>query len=208
MNSSMVNKQIRKILKPFLEENGFTKITDRNYLKTIGIFDYIIEIKSVGNYFSDTTGWPPQSICITSGIFCNIIKHWHKKEYHYQMENIFTLDQIKYKKELKSEPEKKRKDILWIDNNSDLDIVVNELKKSIQNYSFDFFERFMNKKIDDVIEENEKAGGDGYFESFRLYYLYKYLKREKEAEEKKMKFIAEGKKLGLKENELLKAFEE
>ena len=207
MNSNLVNKHIRTILKPFLVENGYNKITDRNYTKSVGIFNYIIEIKSVGNYFTGVTGWPPQSICLTSGVFCNVIKPWHKKEYHYQIANIFSLDQAKYKDKLKTDPEKKRKDILWIDESTDLEQIINELKKSIQNYSFAFFDKFINKSIEDVIQEYEKNSNDNYHGSFRLYYLYKYQKMEDEAEKRKIIFIEEGKKLGLKEKELLKTFE-
>jgi hypothetical protein len=200
MDSKLVNKSIRKNLKPFLLENGFEKITDRKYLKTVGIFDYMIEIKSIEKYFSQVTGWPPQSICSFGGVFCNIIKQWHKWEYHYSIENLCSLDQARYKHRLKSEAEKKRMDIWWIDDDSNIDEIINDLKRSINEHSFKFFSTFENKKVDEIIQETEKVG-DSYFKYYRLYYLYKSLNKEKEMEENKNRFMEEGKKLGVK-NEL------
>jgi len=207
MNSGLVNKHIRKILKPFLIENGFDKTTDRNYIKTTGIFDYSIKIESIGNYSSDVSGWPPQSVFLVSGVFCNIIKKWHKHEYHYQLSNLFSLDQEQYTNKISDRPGHNRNDWLWIDDDTDLDEIVKEIKNSIQNYSFAFFDKFKDKKVEDLIEEKENSN-DKYFESFRLYYLYKYLKIDEKAEEKKKIFFEEGRKLGLKEKELINVFEE
>jgi hypothetical protein len=200
MDSKLVNKSIRKHLKPFLLENNFEQITDRKYIKTVGIFDYMIEIKSVGNYFSQVTGWPPQSVCSFGGVFCNIIKQWHKWEYHYSIKNLCSLDQMEYKKKLKSEPEKNRDDIWRIDDDVNIDVIINDLKESIVKYSFSFFNQFKDKKAEDIIKETEKEK-DGQMKYFRLYYLYKSLNMEKETEEYKIKFMEEGKKLGVK-NEL------
>ena len=212
--SKIVSKHIRKILKPFLEKNNFVKVTDRNYIKTVGIFDFIIEIKSVGNYFTEVTGFPSQSTHITSGVFCNVIKKWHKKEYHYQFENLISLDQSKYSNNLWTE-NKKRKDIWWIDDDSDLELIVNDFLKSIEKYSFPFFEKYSNKKIENIIDEIENNIdeienniNDKYFGSFRLFYLYKHLNMDNKAEERRKIFIEEGKKLGLKEKDLIKNFED
>jgi len=204
MNSISLNKYIRKHLKPFLIENGFKKVTDRHYSKTAGIFDYTIEIKSVGKYFSEVTGWPPQSIHSVGGVFCNAIKSWHKKEYHFQVDNLCSINQTAIKEKLKSEPERKREDIWWIDDESNLEEIVNDLKDSISNYSFGFFCRFEEKSVDDMIAETKRMGGE-YWKNFRLYYLYKFLNMEKEAEESRTKYITEGMQLGMKKDELLKS---
>ena len=201
MNSGTFNKYIRKYLKPFLIESGFEKVTDRCYMKTVGIFDYIIEIKSVGKYFSEVNGWPPQSIYSNGGVFCNVIKPWHKNEYHFQIENLCSLDQTKIKGKLKTEPNQRLQNIWWIDDDSNLEEIVNDLKDSIIKYSFDFFCQFKEKTIEDMIAETEKMN-DGYWQYFRLYYLYKFVNLEKEAEESKSKFIAEGIKLGTKKQVL------
>ena len=203
MNSSSLNKYIRKHLSPFLIENGFEKITDRDYSKTVGIFDYIIEIKAVGKYFSNVTGWPPQSISSVGGVFCNVIKSWHQKEYHFQVDNLCSIDQTAIKRKLKSEPERKREDIWWIDDESNLEEIVNDLKNSINNYSLVYFLGFEAKSVDDMISETERMGGE-YWKNFRLYYLYNFVNMEKEAEESRAKYIVEGMKLGIKKDELLK----
>jgi nicotinic acid mononucleotide adenylyltransferase len=155
---------MRNSLKPFLIENSFEKITDRKYIKTVNIFNYMIEIKSVGNYFSQVTGWPPQSIFSFGGVFCNVIKQWYKWEYHYSVKNLCTLDQAKYKSKLKSEPEKSRNDIWWIDDESNLDEIINNLKESIKICSFDFFNQFANKTVEDIIQETKQTK-DGHCRS-------------------------------------------
>ena len=54
-----------------------------------------------------------------------------------------------------------------------------------------------------MIAETERMGGE-YWKNFRLYYLYKFLNMEKEAEESRTKYIAEGMLMGIKKDELLK----
>ena len=203
MTSSTFNKVIRTHLKPFLIESGFERVSDRYYVKTVGIFDYIIEIKSVGNYFSEVTGWPPQSIQSTGGVVCNVIKQANKKVYHFQKDNLCSLDQTSIKDRLNTWPEREREDIWWIDDDSNLEEIVNDLKDSIEKYSFGFFNSFKGKTIEDMIAETEKQN-DGYWKYLHLYYLYKFVDKEKEAEENKGKFIAEGKKSRVKKENLLK----
>ena len=203
MTSSTLNKVIRTHLKPFLIECGFERVTDRLYIKTVGIFDYIIEIKSVGNYFSKVTGWPPQSIVSFGGVNCNVIKSSHKKAYHFQKDNLCSLDQTSIKDRLNTWPEREREDIWWIDDDSNLEEIVNDLKGSIEKYSFDFFNSFKEKTTEDMITETEKQD-DGYWKYLHLYYLYKHVNKEKKAEENKGKFIAEGLEIKVKKEDLLK----
>jgi hypothetical protein len=200
MDSNIVNKYIKKYLTPFLIESGYEKITDRKYIKTVDVFDYRIEIKSVGNYFSSVSGWTSQSFYSNGGVFCNVIKPWYKWENHFQIKNLCSINQTQYKEKLITEPEKNRDDIWWIDDNSNLEETINDLKESIKKYSFKFFRQFEKMTVVNMIDEIKKEH-DGQKKYFRLYYLYKHIGFEKEMSENELKFMEENKRLRLK-NEL------
>jgi hypothetical protein len=73
ISSPDIDKLLRKYLSPILRENGFAKVTAR---KAWGWQDHcvsVFQIRAVGSYFSDVTGWPPMSVCAWTGVYYDFI---------------------------------------------------------------------------------------------------------------------------------------
>ena len=69
MGSSEVNKVIRRILHPEIKAAGFSKVRIRRYWRYLDDRIWHFMIKSVGYYFSEVTGFPPQSLVSEYGIY-------------------------------------------------------------------------------------------------------------------------------------------
>jgi hypothetical protein len=153
IDSNIVNKEINKTLSPFFKLNGFSVKSGRTYWafndKTISV----LNIKAVGNYFSEVTGWPPMSLCIMLGIFYlgkpnkyNVkISKTNKllpKEHqcHLRSQLLKIYDQTLYTNQLKSESESDRKDIWWIDKSGDnLIEALADIKTSFLEYAVPWY---------------------------------------------------------------------
>ena len=204
MNSKEVNKIIRNKLSDFFKLSDFEKISERRYLRKNKDYFYCIEIKSVGKYFSEVTGWPPQSLCSRGGLFCRFIKPREgelKNDvpingiYHFAITNLCNLNQEKYKINLLNSAEKNRNDLWWVDDSTDVNEIIDDLKNSINKYSFDFFGKF--NIMQDIISEIEKMS-ESYNKYWNAYYTYKALNEEKIAEDFKARLFNEAKRIGTK----------
>ena len=215
MDSKYVNKYIRSIIKPFLLENEFVKVTDRKYLKISEFYYFGIEMTSVGCYFSEVSGWPSQSIFSHGGIICRLIKseftdyfddsipiNLRKNSaffpvahglHHGIVENLCGLDQTELTVDLDNPANRIRKDLWWIDDSTDVEVVVNDIKKSILRYSLPYFGKF--KRGDDFIEEVEKQR-DCYVKFRNAYYLCQALGEEDKTKEYYEKYKAEAVRIG------------
>ena len=69
IGSPEINKVIRKSLSPILKENDFNKVNTKNNWRWIDQCIWLLKISTVGNYFSDVSGWPPISIYVDFGIY-------------------------------------------------------------------------------------------------------------------------------------------
>jgi hypothetical protein len=204
MDSKQVNKVIKLELTPLLISNNFNRISDRRYIKITDNYYYGIEIKSVGKYFSDVTGWPSQTISSFGGLFCRLIKPRFELKnglpeegnYHFRVENICGLNQDFNTKKLTNLAERKRKDLWWIDDYSNLQNIISDLKESIVNNSINYFNKFIYGE--DLIQNVEEMK-DCFNKYWDAYYLYKSLNKESETNKYKIKLINESKRIGYKE---------
>jgi len=153
IGSPEVNKVIRMIFSPVLRENGFSSFLTRNNWGWHEHSIWVLNINSVGNYFSQVTGWPPMSIVVNLGVYYDFIpeefpEHIENrikknkvgrlipKEYecHARASLLCTLDQSNLKKNLSNPAETKRRDIWWVKpDGSNVEEVVTNIKDSFLN---------------------------------------------------------------------------
>jgi hypothetical protein len=131
---------------------------------------------------------------------------------HKIFENICGLDQKKYfrkKIEIISklyEPNKRKEGKMdkvnfeqeceiywWIDDNSNLEIIINDIKDSIYINSINYFKRFNTMEDFITVIENQH---DCIIKYFNAYHLYNSLKMKNEAKLYKDKLIEEAKRIG------------
>jgi hypothetical protein len=67
--SALLNKPLRTLVVPILRDAGFQHVDARNGWRWHNDVIWVFNIRSVGSYFSDVTGWPPGSVCAWLGVF-------------------------------------------------------------------------------------------------------------------------------------------
>ena len=65
--SATVNRALRAHVAPVLREAGFARIDARNGWRWVDKTVWVVNIRAVGKYFSDVTGWPPGSVRVWRG---------------------------------------------------------------------------------------------------------------------------------------------
>jgi hypothetical protein len=66
---AIVNRSLRATVSPVLRESGFAKVDARNGWRWLDKAIWVFNIRAVGSYFSDVTGWPPGSVGVWLGIY-------------------------------------------------------------------------------------------------------------------------------------------
>lgn len=167
IGSSETNKVIRRIISPTLREIGFTKVRTRNNWKYLEDKIWYVMIKSVGNYFNEVTGYPPQSLVAEYGVyFIDFSPHPRPalrsepkadkdglllpKEYQCHFRRSLTMinNQDKFRTSISSEVEKNRDDIWWISKDgSNIEESVEDLKSSIIQVAIPALESIDKEKM-------------------------------------------------------------
>ena len=130
ISSPDIDKILRAHLSPILRESGFSKVSARKSWGWHGHCVWVLNIRAVGSYFSDVTGWPPMSVCVWTGIYYDFIPfegHTPPKvdekgrlipnevDCHMRSHLSRTLDQSVYTKRLSNPAEREREDIWWLE---------------------------------------------------------------------------------------------
>ena len=168
ITSTEINKSFRTVLSPILKENGFSKIESRKSWGWHSECIWVFDIKAVGNYFSEITGWPPMSICVSLGVHCEFLAQQveikrdnrglslpKQEQCHFRNNLSCWLDQSKYTTELSNPAERNRKDIWWIESDgSNLAEVIEDVKKSLLMEGLSWLNNKSNKS--DILREIEE----------------------------------------------------
>ena len=188
ISSPDINKLLRKYLGPILRENGFTKVSAR---KAWGWKDKcisVLQVRAVGSYFSDVTGWPPMSVCVWTGVYYNFIPfdgHTPPKldekgrlvpdevYCHMQSHLSCSLDQSHFTRQLSNPAERIRTDIWWFERDgSNMIEAVENIALCFVDQGLSWFERYtdLQTTLDDIESEH-----DCYNKYNRASYLAKEL---------------------------------
>lgn len=142
IGSPEINKVLRRYLRPILIEKGFDRIEPRKAWGYRSPSIWTFNIRAVGSYFSDVTGWPPMSVGVNVGVYYEFIPWMGRRPLkadskarlqpdvavcHRRTEIIRSLDQAMYTSSLSLAPERARRDLWWIeeDGSNVADVVEN-----------------------------------------------------------------------------------
>ena len=188
IGSPEINKTIRRILSPSLREAGFNKVNSRQNWAWIDHCIWVLEIRAVGKYFSDVTGWPPMSINVDLGIYYDFIPSRHSeikigtqgellpKPFQCHLENQLNchIDQASYKNHLANPAEKERKDIWWVEpDGSNIEEVITDIKNSFSRDGLEWFRTYTNLKAAFNEIENQHNSLQKFY---KAKYFAEYLK--------------------------------
>jgi hypothetical protein len=188
ISSPDVNKLLRKYLSPIVRESGFTKVSARKSWGWHGHCIWVLQIRAVGNYFSEVTGWPPMSVCVWTGTYYDFIPftgHTPPKVdangllipdeayCHVRSHLSCTLDQGFYTKSLSNPAERERKDIWWFERDgSNMIETVENISLSFIDEGRHWFERCNDLQLTFADIESER---DCYVKYYRAKYFAKHL---------------------------------
>lgn len=126
--STIVNRALRAHVSPILREAEFEKIDARNGWRWLDKIVWVVNIRAVGNYFSDVTGWAPGSVGVWLGVFYSFVPTDHPlkvsdrgqplpAEHLCQMRSHLecAVDQCHHVEGLSNPAERDRKDIWWVE---------------------------------------------------------------------------------------------
>jgi hypothetical protein len=156
--SAIVNRALRAHVAPFLREAGFAKTDARNGWRWLDKTVWVFNIRAVGNYFSEVTGWPPGSVGVWLGVFYSFMptdrpikvddegrplpaEHLCQIRSHLEC----TLDQSQRLGRLPNPAERDRKDIWWIEpHGSNAASVATDIASALKGQAFPWFEAHSN----------------------------------------------------------------
>jgi hypothetical protein len=156
--SALLNKSLRQRVVPLLREAGFQQVDARNAWSWRDDCVCVFNIRSVGRYFSEVTGWPPGSVCVWLGVFFTFtprptgMKHdaqgrQRPQEYECHMRSGLSrgLDQSARIRVLHNPAERQRTDIWWVEaDGSNADEVACDIAAAIVAQGLPWFAQASN----------------------------------------------------------------
>lgn len=151
MGTKEFNKLIRQQLYPVLREIGFEQIGNRKSFIWKKDVLYQFQIKAVGNYFRDVTGWPSGSFSCSVNPFYGFLNDSCDKDdtgklippKRWPSEGGLCLsvaiDQSRYTAGLTNPAERDRSDLWWLEDDGSnahevVEGVVHQVKKEVPDY--------------------------------------------------------------------------
>jgi hypothetical protein len=188
ISSPDIDKLLRRRLSPILREDGFAKVSARKSWGWHGHCVWVLQIRAVGNYFSQVTGWPPMSVCVWTGVYYDFVPftgHTPPKAdnkgrlipdeayCHMRSHLSCTLDQQVYTKALKLPAERSRKDIWWFEpDGSNMAAAVEDIARCFVSEGEQWFLRYTDLPATFAYMESER---DCYVKYYKAKYFAKHL---------------------------------
>lgn len=205
-SSAIINKALRKHLSPIIRDAGFQKVDARNAWAWRNDCVWVMNVRAVGRYFSEVTGWPPASVAVSLGTFYTFIPSTSVKidnnlllptEYQCHMRSHLNrrLFQEDRQRALRNQAEKRRLDLWWIDpDGSNADEVCADIASLFQDFTIPWFVKCSD--FDAALAEVEAE-----HDCFSKFVLAAYLSRKLDRIEKQEKYVdlaeKEGKRIGI-----------
>jgi len=160
MNSSVVNKEIKSLIRPALQEAGFTQFTPRTAWRYArGQLD-VITFQSINSYLANSIGCTTFSFFVRLGCCFDAIpqsdrikkKKGHSRPEEYQCQFRLTLQKSIEQTNLK------RTDVWYVDpTGENLEAVIADAKKAILETGLPWFNRYSDpaEVLRTLLEDSE-----------------------------------------------------
>jgi hypothetical protein len=199
--SALINKSLRKHVAPVLKSAGFEKVDWK--ADCVWVFN----IRAVGSYFSEVTGWPPSSVCVWLGLSYDFIPQPDsvQRDALGRVRPAEHLCQLRSKLQrrkaggrcsstLRNPGERNRRDIWWLEpDGSDADEVAIEIAQLVTEDALPWYTRCTNLELAFADIETERDCLNKYV---RAAYLAKRLKRTELAAKYAKLAKEEGERIG------------
>ena len=156
--TSLLNKPLRKYVASILRDNEFQYADARNAWRWEENCILVFNIRAVGNYFSQVTGWPPGSLNAGLGVFYTFGPQHPQVKIddrgrlrpqvhlcHMRSHLQCSLDQVDHVRHLMNPAERARTDIWWVEpDGSNAEDVAIDIASSISGQAFSWFNECSN----------------------------------------------------------------
>ena len=156
--SAILNRSLRRVVCPILHDAGFDKVDARNAWRWRDQVICIFNIRAVGNYFSEVTGWPPGSICVWQAVFYRFMPQAiaiahdtngrlrpAEHQGHMRTHLDHGLDQSERTSQLPKSAERCRKDVRWVERDgSNAEDVADDVAMLLRERGLAWFDRLSN----------------------------------------------------------------
>jgi hypothetical protein len=169
VDSSVVNREIKSVIRPSLQDAGFTQFTTRTGWRYAGEKIDVVNFQSFNSYLANSLGCTTYSFCVRLGCSFDAIprsERVKRKDEFFRPEEYECHFRRPLQKTIQR-PNLKRRDVWYVDPaGKNLDIVIADAKKAILETGLGWFSRFGDMKevlrtlLEDA-ESNESTSGFG-----------------------------------------------
>jgi hypothetical protein len=168
MDSSDVNKQIKSVIRPLLQEAGFSQFTARTAWRYSDEKIDVVNFQSFNSYLANAVGCTTYSFSVRLGCSFDAIPRRVRKQKNecLRPEEYECHFRLPLQKSIR-QPSLKRTDVWYVDAaGKNLDVVVADAKKAILDTGLGWFSRFgdMKEVLRTLLEDsecNESTSGIG-----------------------------------------------
>lgn len=150
--SALLNRPLREFVSPVLRGAGFEAVDARNAWAWRGDCTWVFNVRAVGSYFSEVTGWPPGSVAVWLGVFFTFAPlresvktdsqgRLRPPEHLCHMRSHLTcqVDQAPYASSLPSQ-ERDRTDLWWVEpDGSNAEQVARDMAASLREQGLPWY---------------------------------------------------------------------
>jgi hypothetical protein len=175
MDSSVVNKQIKSVIRPMLKEAGFTQFTSRTAWRYSREKIDVVNFQSFNSYLANALRCTTYSFAVRLGCSFDAIPRREKvksKDGSLRPEEYECHFRLPLQKSIK-QPSLKRKDVWYVDpTGENLETVIADARRAILDIGLPWFKRFSNPQevLRTLLEDSESdksASGFGAHSSPR-----------------------------------------
>lgn len=197
-----IDKRIKRILSPVLKEFGFTSINSRNHYALHNDCTWILNINHIGNYYSELTGWPAQSLNATVGIYYDFIppisdenEKYEKFPKFYDCQLQMELrNQLSETNHRMSKWVQSKENIWWFHSDGkNIDDVIYDIRNSFIETGLPWLKKYSN--IESAFEKIE-GEMNSYHKFYKAKFFAKHLNQWEKYEKYDQLFKVEATKFG------------
>ena len=183
MDSSVVNKEIKAVIRPLLKDAGFTQFTVRTAWRYAGERIDVVNFQSFNSYLANSVGCTTFSFGVNLGCSFNAIprnKRAKLKDGFFRPEEYECHFRLQLQKTIR-QSDLNREDVWFVDSQGqNLNEVMEDARQEIRNTGLSWFNRFHdgNEVLRTLLEDSEsrtKTFGMGRENSPNRHYLIGYI---------------------------------
>jgi hypothetical protein len=168
VDSSVVNKEIKSVIRPLLQDAGFTRFTARTGWRYSPEKIDVVNFQSFNSYLANSLGCTAYSFCVRLGCSFNAIprsERVKRKGEFFQPEEYECHFRRPLQKTIK-QSNLKRTDVWYVDpSGQNLKIVIKDAQEGILKIGLPWFDRFtdLNEVLRTLQQDPESNEGDWGF---------------------------------------------